>query len=891
MNQTVSHYHIIEKLGGGGMGIVYRAQDLKLGREVALKFLPEQLTRDPAAVERFEREARLAAAINHPNICTVYEVGEFNGLPFLAMELLEGATLKHRIEGKPVRLNDLLDWAIQITAGLEAAHARGILHRDLKPANLFVTGGGQAKILDFGLAKLRSERKAAAGGGVEHVTTILQTDPGGTIGTPAYMSPEQAEGEDLDARTDLFSLGVVLYEMATGKLPFEGPSPAAIIASVLRDSPVPVLQLNPELPVEFGHIIGKALEKDPDTRYQTAADLRSDLKRVRRDMDSGLLSMTGLSSVSQPLLLPQRKRRAGWLAAAATAIVAASIVIFLLFRPIPPPQVLTTTQITNDRLAKVVPFLTDGSRLYFNTGNYYVPTQPYQVSIKGGQSLPVPTQLPNPTVLDISSDGSEFLLGTDAGPASAPSPYALDRMTLWTAPVLGGAARRLSNLLVDDAAWSPDAHSVVYTRGDEIGVARSDGSEARKLANVPGISFAPRWSPDGQKIIFTVAHESYLASKYSATQAAESRLWEISADGTHLHPLFPAWREPQSWGNWTRDGAYFVFEAIRNGISTIWAVRERTHLLQSAAEKPMQLTTGPMSSYGPVPSVDGKQLFIGGRQPRIEIVRYDRASKTFVPFLNGVSAEGLDFSRDGKWVAYVSYPDGALWRSAIDGSQRLQLSPATLHASLPRWSPDGKRIAFMCSQPNQPERIFIVDADGGAPQQITNGKDGAYDPTWSPDGNSLAFGRNLLQGSRNLDIEVLNLATHETSVLPDSEGLWSPRWSPDGRYISALSADVRTLLLFDCHSRKWTQLAKADFGYPAWSGDSEYIYFDTLDKNSAFFRVRIRDHKVERVVSLTGLPRKLGAYGPWAGVGPDDSPLVTRDASFDEIYALDWQAP
>src|SRR5690348_10059338 len=254
------------------MGIVYRAKDLKLGRDVALKFLPEDLTRDLAAVERFEREARLAAAINHPNICTVYEVGEFNGSPFLAMELLEGETLKHHIKSKPVPLDTLLDWTIQIAEGLDAAHARGIVHRDMKPANLFITNTGQAKILDFGLAKLRSRRKTPVAGASDYTLTAVLTDPGGTLGTPAYMSPEQARGDQLDARSDLFSLGVVLYEMATGKLPFKGNSAATIIAAVLRDSPQPAVQLNPELPPELGRIITKALEKDPDTRYQTAAD-------------------------------------------------------------------------------------------------------------------------------------------------------------------------------------------------------------------------------------------------------------------------------------------------------------------------------------------------------------------------------------------------------------------------------------------------------------------------------------------------------------------------------------------------------------------------------------------------------------------------------------------
>jgi eukaryotic-like serine/threonine-protein kinase len=708
------------------------------------------------------------------------------------------------------------------------------------------------------------------------------------MGTPAYMSPEQARGDELDARSDLFSLGVVLYEMATGKLPFEGISAATIIAAVLRDSPRPAVQLNPELPPELGRIITKALEKDPDTRYQSAADLRSDLKRVKRDMDSGQLITSTDSNLSHPVAVQRRKLSVGWLFAAAGIAVLAIAALFLS-RPVRPLKVLGTTQITSDRLTKVVPFLTDGSRLYFNTGSYISP-QPHQASTRGGESFPVPTQLKRVTLLDISLDGSELLAGSDQGETPGQSPHDLDQLTLWMTPVLGGSPRRIGDLVVADAALSPDGQYVVFSKPGELGTARTDGTDVRKLASVPGTPFFPRWSPDGKRIRFTLGKGPYLVSRYSASQLPASRLWEISADGSHLHALFPVWGEAQCCGNWTRDGKYFVFQAAKNGISVIWTVREKISPFQTRGDRPMQLTTGPMNTYGAVPSPDGKRLFVAGIQPRIEIARYDKESQTFVPFLAGTSAEGLDFSRDGKWVTYVSYPDATLWRSTLDGEQRLQLTRPPLHANLPRWSPDGKQIAFMSSLPGQLEQVSIVRADGDPTEQVTNG-DSSDDPTWSADGKSLALGRSRLRTLPKLDIEVLNLTTRQVSPLPASEGLWSPRWSPDGRYIAALSTDTRTLLLFDFRSQKWTELAKADFGYPAWSRDSKYVYFDTLGKDTAFCRVRIRDRKMERIVSLTGLPRKMGALGPWAGLGPDDSPLVTRDAGFDEIYALNWDAP
>jgi serine/threonine protein kinase/Tol biopolymer transport system component len=890
IGQTIAHYRIVEQLGRGGMGVVYKAEDTRLRRSVALKFMPDELGRHPDALARFEREAQAASALNHPNICTIYEVGHDSGQPFIAMEFMDGVTLRHLISGQPLGIDMLLGLGTEIADALDAAHSQGIVHRDIKPGNVFVTRRGHAKILDFGLAKIGpSIDQPIDEISADTLTGALDspqqlTSPGSTLGTVSYMSPEQVRARPLDARSDLFSCGAMLYEMATGTLPFRGGSLGLILSSILNDTPIPVSQLNPSLPPELERIVNKALEKDRNLRYQTAAEMRADLQRLRRDADSGQFSASSLqvsasarpsvsSAASRPVAPPAVERSSSksssraWLAAVAILALLLATLPFLLRSSAGLLEIGTSAQITNDGRGKVLAG-TDGSRLYLQyasslAGN----SSPIgQVSTSGGDVVPISAPTLSMQILGVSPDGNSLLVSDQPGTAfDGP---------LWALPVLGGMPRRLADAMGHAGAWSPDGSRLVYAKGNELFLAKGDGTESQSLAPMSGWPANLLWSPDGSALRFTLKDQ-----KTNATA-----LWEVSAAGKNPHELLPDWHNPPSecCGVWTADGKHFLFSSQ----GSIWELPEKSGLLRKTGSEPRQLTSGPLALFSPLPGKDGKKLFVVGRRRRGELIRQEPGSDHLAPFLNGISVEHLSFSNDGRWVAYVSFPEGTLWRSKADGTERQQLSSPPLYASLPRWSPDGKQIAFFSVTPGKPPRIYVVSAEGGSPQELLPDDDHAQaDPYWSPDGSALIFGSAY--ASAAVGIRILDMKTHALTTLPDSQDLFSPRWSPDGRYIAAVRGDSQNLLLFDRSKQKWSEAIEGrNVAFPNWSRDSKYIYFLSWPENPGVFRMHLGDSSVARVLDLRDF-RPTGYWEDWLGLDPRDAPLLLRDTGLQDVYAFD----
>jgi eukaryotic-like serine/threonine-protein kinase len=869
------------------MGVVYEAEDTTLGRRVALKFLPTGLNSDAAALERFQREARSASALNHPNICTIHEIGQQDGQYFIVMELLEGKTLRERIVGQPLPMDDIMTFAVGIAEGLDAAHRKGIVHRDIKPANVFISEHGHAKILDFGLAKVTVGQGSSAslGGAPTMMNEVNLTSPGTAVGTIAYMSPEQASGEELDARTDVFSFGAVLYEMATGTPAFSGNTSAMVFDAILHKAPVPPVRWNPNLPAELERIVSKALEKDRKLRYQTASDIAIDLKRLRREIDSGRTgtvataasSATAISSTSIPASpVPAAKRSRGqWVGIAGAAVMVLGLFLYL-FRPeLPPPKITSYTQLTHDGLAKsfagqaTATLLTDGSRIFVqenNNGKYLVG----QLSVAGGETVQMPTPFPNVALCNISSDKSELVIGSFTGSEV--------QQAMWVMPALGGSPRRFVDSPGGDATWMPNGNRLL-ARGNQLIAINSAGDE-RTFATLDGdlYSYWLRWSPDGKLL------------RFMTNGSTGDTMWEINADGSHLHRMLADWRDEKEagQGNWTPDGKYFIFRSLGNSHDDLWVIRETGDFFHKISHKPVRLTAGPLSLESPQPSADGKKIFVVGTQMRAELVRYDAKSSQFLPYLGGMSVQNVDFSRDGKWVSYVTLPDGELWRSRMDGSEKLQLTTAPLFVQTAQWSPDGSQLVFTGTQPGGREHVYVVSSGSGAMRQVGPPDLNFSAAGWTPDGNSILVAE--VTTPERSSLRFLDLKTNQMSLVPDSRGRLQSLLSPDGRLIAAANVEGQEIFLFDVAAQKWSELVKESVGSMQWSADSQYLYYDTQSTGEpAIHRVRISDRKVEPVASLKNFRRVLLNFQAWMGLTPDGSPLLLRDTGTQEVYALDFQ--
>jgi DNA-binding winged helix-turn-helix (wHTH) protein len=546
--------------------------------------------------------------------------------------------------------------------------------------------------------------------------------------------------------------------------------------------------------------------------------------------------------------------------------------IWSISREITAPKVIDSVQITKDGQHKDVTLklLSDSSRLYFQEGSFAGPLSTVapvfaenpslvQVSTLGGETARIPVSLKEPLIYDLSPVRSEFLAGGRGNSFEHP---------LWVLPLPAGPPRRVGNILALDACWSPDGNHLAFIKGNELFVASPDGTEIRKLATLASPAYWIRYSPDGTRLRFTV---------FSLSGHPEDwNIMEIGADGSGLRQL-PV---HGCCGKWSADGNYYFYQTSRD----IWVLPERRTFFGGVElGRPAQLTTGPIVFGAPTPSGDGKELFVVGNQPRVELVRYEAKVKQFVPFLAGISAGELEVSPDGQWVTYTTYPESNLWRSKLDGSERLQLTFPPVNAHEPRWSPDGKQILFT----DVPRRMFIVSADGGILEQVMPKSELPTTEVgagfWMPDANSIVF----VMGSDKTPYAIyrLSLKTQEVSKIPGSDGLLAARLSRNGRYMTG-HAPNKTML-YDFESQQWSDFGD---GIPAWSHDSKFVYLHrrNADQSAEVVRMRVPDGKVERVLDLKGIT--LGGYWPdWVSLLPDDSPLLMLDKSTQEIYRLELQ--